>query len=146
MDYDKFMEEWDKMDPADRPVYEINFNKPSAGKRFKLENKHAENDKWLKLGEEASKVDLAPHITNMWHKSLAEDRVNSPSHYTAGSQEAIVTIEEAIEHAPTVSYGMLQAQVLKYLLRVWHKDNPLEDLKKAQWYLTRLINKMEGDQ
>ena len=26
-----------------------------------------------------------------------DDRVNSPSHYTAGSQEAIVTIEEAIE-------------------------------------------------
>ena len=129
MDYDKFMEEWNKMDPSDRPVYEINLNKQSAGKKFKLENKHAKNDRWL---------NIAPPVT--------EDRVNSPSHYTAGSQEAIVTIEEAIEHAPTVSYGMLQAQVLKYLLRVWHKDNPLEDLKKAQWYLTRLINKMEGDQ
>ncbi len=71
------------------------------------------------------------------------DRVNSPSHYTQGSQEAIVTIEEAIDGAPTVTAGMLQGQVLKYLLRVWYKDNPLEDLKKAQWYLTRLIEKLQ---
>ena len=71
------------------------------------------------------------------------DRVNSPSHYTQGSQEAIVTIEEAIDGAPTVTAGMLQAQVLKYLLRVWYKDNPLEDLKKARWYLTRLIDKLQ---
>ena len=27
--------------------------------------------------------------------------------------------------------GMLQGQVLKYLLRLWLKDNPLEDAKKA---------------
>ena len=71
-----------------------------------------------------------------------DDRVNSPSHYTAGSQEAIVTIEEAIEHAPSVKAGMLQAQVLKYLLRLWLKDNPLEDAKKAQWYLNRLIDSL----
>ena len=71
------------------------------------------------------------------------NRVNSPSHYTQGSQEAIVTIEEAIEGAPTVTAGMLQAQVLKYLLRVWYKDNPLEDLKKSRWYLNRLIEKLQ---
>ena len=71
-----------------------------------------------------------------------DDRVNSPSHYTAGSQEAIVTIEEAIEHAPSVKAGMLQGQVLKYLLRLWLKDNPLEDAKKAQWYLNRLIDSL----
>ena len=71
------------------------------------------------------------------------DAVNSPAHYTNGSQEAIVTIEEAIEPAPSVKAGMLQGQVLKYLLRVWLKDNPLQDLKKAQWYLTRLIDSLE---
>ena len=71
------------------------------------------------------------------------DAVNSPSHYTNGSQEAIVTIEEAIEDAPSVKAGMLQGQVLKYLLRVWLKDNPLQDLKKARWYLNRLIDSLE---
>jgi len=129
VDYDKFMEEWNSMDPADKPVYEIDFSKALPRRKFQLENKHDVNDRWLKLAGMGE-----------------EDRVNSPSHYTAGSQEAIVTIEEAIEHAPAVSYGFLQAQVLKYLLRVWHKDNPLEDLKKAQWYLNRLIQKMGGEE
>ena len=83
-------------------------------------------------------------FSSFYNRSLnKDDRVNSPSHYTAGSQEAIVTIEEAIDGAPSVQTGMLQAQVLKYLLRVWYKDNPLEDLKKAQWYLTRLIEKLQ---
>jgi hypothetical protein len=37
---------------------------------------------------------------------------------------------------------MLQAQVLKYLLRLWLKDNPEQDAKKAQWYLNRLVDSL----
>ena len=73
---------------------------------------------------------------------IKEDRVNSPSHYRAGSQEAIDIIEDAIRHAPGSVEGMLQAQVLKYILRLWHKDNTLEDARKANWYLERLISKL----
>ena len=68
-----------------------------------------------------------------------DDRVNSPSHYTSGKTEVIDVIEDAVKTAPSAIYGMLQGQVLKYMLRVWLKDNPLEDLKKAEWYLKRLI-------
>lgn len=75
----------------------------------------------------------------------ADDRVNSPSHYTRGKQEAIDIIEDAIQDAPSPAEGLLQGQVLKYILRVWLKDNPTEDLKKAQWYLERLISKQEED-
>ena len=70
------------------------------------------------------------------------DPVNSPSHYTRGKQEAIDIIEEAIQDAPDVKLGMLQAQVLKYLLRLWLKDNPEQDARKAQWYLNRLIDSL----
>ena len=70
------------------------------------------------------------------------DRVNGPAHYTRGSQEAIDIIEEAIQDAPSVETGMLQAQVLKYLLRLWLKDNSAEDAQKARWYLNRLISKL----
>ena len=73
---------------------------------------------------------------------VEDDRVESPSHYTKGTQEAIVTIEEAVADAPSVPAGFLHGQVLKYLLRVWLKDNPLEDLKKARWYLNRLIDSL----
>jgi hypothetical protein len=70
------------------------------------------------------------------------DSVNSPSHYTRGKQEAIEIIEEAIQDAPDPKSGMLQAQVLKYLLRLWLKDNPEEDARKAQWYLNRLVDSL----
>lgn len=72
----------------------------------------------------------------------SEDRVDRPSHYTAGKSEAIDVIEDAIKDAPNVEAGFLQGQVLKYLLRIWLKDNPLEDAKKARWYLNRLIDKL----
>ena len=91
----------------------------------RAQNKHDKDDRWLSLAPKK------------------QDRVDHPPHYTQGSQEAIVTIEEAIDGAPSVQAGMLQAQVLKYLLRVWYKDNPLEDLKKARWYLDRLISKLQ---
>jgi len=38
---------------------------------------------------------------------------------------------------------MLQGNVLKYLLRLWVKENPLQDAKKARWYLDRLIDNLE---
>ena len=72
------------------------------------------------------------------------DKVNSPAHYTRGKQEAIDIIEEAIQDAPDVSSGMLQAQVLKYLLRLWLKDNSKQDAEKARWYLNRLIDKLDS--
>ena len=72
----------------------------------------------------------------------SDDRVDSPSHYTSGRVEAIDIIEDAIKDSPNSTVGMLQAQVLKYLLRLWLKDNPAEDAKKARWYLNRLISKL----
>ena len=73
------------------------------------------------------------------HPFGQKDMVNSPAHYTRGKQEAIEIIEEAIQDAPDVKAGMLQAQALKYMLRLWLKGNAPQDAKKANWYLTRLI-------
>ena len=73
-----------------------------------------------------------------------DDRVNSPSHYTSGKTEVIDVIEDAVKDAPSAIYGLLQGQVLKYMLRVWLKDNPAEDMKKARWYLDRLIEHYEN--
>ena len=74
-----------------------------------------------------------------WRSS---DSVNSPSHYTRGKQEVIDTIEEAIQDAPSPKEGMLQGQVLKYVLRLWLKNNPKQDAEKARWYLNRLIDSL----
>ena len=71
------------------------------------------------------------------------DPVNHPKHYTAGRFEAIDVIEDAVQHAPDPIVGALQWQALKYLLRMWGKGNPAQDAAKAQWYLTRLLAKLE---
>ena len=75
-------------------------------------------------------------------KRAHTDMVNSPAHYTAGRYEAIEVIEDAIEAAPSSKQAFLQAQVLKYLLRLWYKSNSKEDAEKAQWYLNRLVDSL----
>ena len=71
------------------------------------------------------------------------DPVNHPAHYTAGQFEAINVLEDSVAHAPCPVAGALQWQAMKYLLRMWLKGNPVQDAKKAQWYLSRLIERLE---
>ena len=73
-----------------------------------------------------------------------QDLVNHPQHYkTKSGLEAIDVIEaftDGLQGYEAVETG----NVLKYICR-WKKKNGLEDLKKAQWYLNRLINKLEKE-
>ena len=72
----------------------------------------------------------------------AVDVVNSPPHYKTGGIEAIEGIEASM--APEAYAGYLKGSVMKYLWRYEKKGKPLEDLKKARWFLDRLIQKVEG--
>ena len=74
-----------------------------------------------------------------------DDRVDHPSHYTRGRTEVIDVIEDAVMDAPNNTAAVLQSQVIKYILRMWNKDNPYEDARKAKWYLERLIDKLSND-
>jgi len=69
------------------------------------------------------------------------DVVNSPPHYKAGGIEAIEGIEASM--APEAFAGYLKGNVMKYLWRYEKKGKPIEDLKKARWYLDRLIGLRE---
>ena len=73
------------------------------------------------------------------------DPVNHPEHYTAGKVEVIEILEQAVQDAPDPISGGLLWQTLKYLLRLWYKNNMLQDAKKARWYLNRLIDRLERD-
>jgi len=68
---------------------------------------------------------------------MSFDNVNNPKHYRQGKVECIDAIESAL--GPEQFKGYLRGNLLKYLWRTEHK-NGLEDLKKAQWYLDRLIS------
>ena len=70
------------------------------------------------------------------------DNVNHPGHYTSGKIEVIKIIEDQL--TPEEYRGYIKGQVIKYITRERYK-NGLEDLKKARWYLDRLIKKMEKE-
>ena len=125
MDYDKFKKEYEAFEEWNNEKWEL----PSL-----KDGKH-----WLKVVEGYNKVGPVDNDGNFYHPEAQNDMVNSPAHYTRGTQEVIDIIEEAIQDAPDVKAGMLQAQTLKYLLRLWLKSNAPQDAEKAQWYLSRLI-------
>ena len=68
---------------------------------------------------------------------MEEDVVNNPRHYTSGSIECIDAIKASQTDAGYC--GFLKGNVFKYLWRYKLKNNPVEDLKKARWYLDKLI-------
>lgn len=72
------------------------------------------------------------------------DNINSPSHYTAGSIEVIDFIQAKLSVEEFKGY--LKGNIIKYLSRASYKGKELEDFKKAQWYLNRLIERMEAKQ
>jgi len=74
------------------------------------------------------------------------DEINSPGHYTTGNLETIVLLQESLGHEQFVGY--LRGNVFKYISRYRHKhaENPVKDLRKAEWYLRRLITLTEGEQ
>ena len=61
----------------------------------------------------------------------------------ANGTQTIDFIEESVKGAPTGYQGYLQGNVLKYMSRCWRKNNSLEDLKKAEWYLKKLIEEQQ---
>ena len=70
------------------------------------------------------------------------DPIN-PDYYRNYRVEVIDILEDVVARAPDPIKGSLQYQVLKYLLRLWDKEDPLKDAKKSRWYLDRLISKLE---
>lgn len=73
--------------------------------------------------------------------SPSEDMVNTPSHYTSGGIECLDAIQASMTEDGFK--GFLKGNVMKYIWRYEKKINPIEDLKKAQWYLKKLEGMLE---
>jgi hypothetical protein len=111
--------------------------------------------KWHRTeGVVTSEVDLVSSGCNYWFESNCGkfscycsasqlERINksdpiNPSHYKQGGIECI----EAIKAATGEGFvGFVWGNVLKYLWR-WPKKGGVDDLKKARWYLDRLIEEV----
>ena len=92
--------------------------------------------KKLKEVEDKSKEQTVKYLSGK-----KEDMVNHPPHYNKAGIETIDAIK-AMTDGGFEYY--LQGNIMKYLWRYRYK-NGAEDLKKAQWYLTELIDVVEKD-
>ena len=64
------------------------------------------------------------------------DNINKPSHYTFSHIEPIEVIE-------AWQLGFHLGNTVKYIARAGRKQDRLEDLRKARWYLDREIERCE---
>ena len=90
-------------------------------------------------------IDGAMARSHYWANSKKEDDAINPDHYKSGLIECIEAIEESMT---TIAFaGYLKGNCMKYLWRyeTKHSDDPLQDLKKAEWYLSRLIELVGED-
>jgi hypothetical protein len=60
-----------------------------------------------------------------------------PSHYAF--DEGVI---ECIDYIESHAFDFVEGNIIKYVTRYQHK-NGIEDLKKARWYLDRLIKRQE---
>tara|TARA_R100000426_G_scaffold19841_1_gene17136 strand:- start:20 stop:310 length:291 start_codon:yes stop_codon:yes gene_type:complete len=72
-----------------------------------------------------------------------DDMVNDPPHYNTGSIECIDAIQAAL--TPIEFRGYCKGNNLKYTWREHYKGED-EDLKKAAWYLDRLLKSIDDDE
>lgn len=70
-------------------------------------------------------------------QGVQEEIVNHPPHYTTGKVECIDALEAATVGLTGIE-AVCTANAIKYLWR-WKKKGGPEDLKKARWYINRLL-------
>ena len=94
--------------------------------------------KKLKEVEEKSKEQTVKYLSGK--NKEEQDMVNHPEHYNKAGIETIDAIEAML--TPKFDY-YLQGNIIKYIWRYRYK-NGVEDLKKAEWYLKKLIEVYNG--
>ena len=73
---------------------------------------------------------------------MNEDKVNRPKHYNINWKG-----EQAIETYTYIRSWKMdypESNIIKYVTRHPYKGKSLQDLKKARWYLEKLIQEVEA--
>ena len=104
---------------------------------------NATPDEWDRAAQAAYEE---PQVGKLFHPSDAPQEscpVENPDHYNTGAIEAIEAIRASMPSEQF--FGYLKGNVMKYLWRYDYKEKPIEDLRKADWYLNRLIDALIED-
>ena len=76
--------------------------------------------------------------------NIEPDMVNHPQHYTQGGIECIDALKAATVGKRGIE-AVCVANVIKYLWR-YEKKNGIEDIRKAKFYIERLLKELEESQ
>lgn len=87
------------------------------------------------LGIEYREKDLP--LPNHIRREMQDDAVNSPNHYANRKYEVIDVMQDTMTEEQFE--GLLVGNIIKYIMRWDKKGSALQDLKKAKWYLNKLI-------
>lgn len=93
---------------------------------------------YKKAHKELQKLTETPTVAV---KESVKDNIN-PNHYTYGKYECIDVLEDVLKDCKGIDAFCI-GNAIKYLWRYNHK-NGLEDLKKARWYLNKIINNIDN--
>lgn len=126
---------------------------PNAQLRFITINTDTYSGYFAEKGEENMRHDLfnkiptgTPTLKNKSYNTYSNyDAVNHPQHYTQSGIECIDAIDSVTSGYGRPGHGYYAGQVLKYLWRAPFKGHYLQDLEKAQWYLNRLVKKVQDE-
>ena len=83
-------------------------------------------------------------VIQVYPEEPKNDIVNHPSHYQSNQGIEVIQVIGAFTEDLVGMEAVCTANVLKYVCR-WKKKNGIEDLKKAEWYLKKLIDIKEAE-
>ena len=73
----------------------------------------------------------------------SDQMVSHPSHYQSNNGIEVIDVIEAFTDGLIGIEATDTGNILKYICR-WKHKNGLQDLEKAQWYLTHLIEHIKS--
>jgi len=81
-------------------------------------------------------------VQDVYSIESAPDMVDNPPHYTQGNIECIDAMQAMLSEEEFI--GFLRGNSFKYRWRMRDKRQPVQDLRKAQWYEKKLKDIFEN--
>lgn len=136
--------EWkDKGTPSDEELYRWGWEWGVTMESPDLVLSRDDGSEIITARQWLTKIDNLKQLKNLAfsNQHTPNDTVNHTGHYTQGRVECIDAIESATINK-SGSEAVCTGNVIKYLWR-YESKNGVEDVKKARWYLERLIKELE---
>ena len=97
-----------------------------------------------RIAKEIEKItkEIAGNVAFELGKVESEDNIISPKHYASDKGFEVFDVQEAFIHELKGMAASYWCNIVKYILR-FQRKNGVEDLKKAKYYLEKLIDETE---